>query len=444
MVNKTLLSTTNSERPSSRQDRKYSPTDIGDFAGFMNVHAEQFFRQFQDFGRETSKLNASQIESQDASMKKMTTDDSRSDRSSKKDAKDSNVHNTSDESADNTTRSSSKAEGSEQTTQSVDGGETNSTPGASTEAAVNAQSNSASENSAESQLTDPTQTSQQAAELQQLLQKVAGESTTTQVADENKTSIKISAKSVESNNPNLQTNLNLTTQQIIFEAGLAEHFVRLLTDQFDQLKNSNTQKTDSTQTDAASQTANVSLSSVTTDTSKTNLNLSFPTATPSQSPENQATENMTKIMHIIRSNLGRRQSQLTVRLDPPELGKMQVDVKVIDNNLNLSIITETAEAKQMLSSRMETLRNSLEQSGITLSKFEITTKSETAGQNQNDQQYQDQSRNGNGSFQQQQQSSNFASDSDASSQTSPAEDSADSISTITGVNSSDENLNLVA
>lgn len=440
MLNKTHLSATTPEPPASRTNRKYAPADFGDFAGLLNVQTEHTFQRPQDFGRDKSQSKtASPSESREASMKKSAADDSSTDRSRNNDTNDSNVHNTSEKDTDNAARSStdSKTEKSQQTTQSVDGGNTNSTPGASTEAAVNAQPNAASENPLDLQLAsqiDPAQ----ASELQQLLQKIAGESPKPQVTAENTSPVKISAKAVESKNPNLQTNLNLTTQQILFETGLAEHFVRLLTDQFDQLEKSTSKKSESASTDTTATTPTLSLGSPQAETSKTLPDLAFPAATPTQTPEDQAAENISKIMHIVRSNLGRRQSQLTVRLDPPELGKMQVDVKVIDNTLQLAIVTDTAEAKQMLASRMETLRTSLEQNGINLSRFEIVSKADNPAPNQNNQQFQDPSQNANGGSQQQQQHQH------ASNLDSPEEEASNPISTLTGVNASDENLNLVA
>ncbi|NLE28318.1 MAG: flagellar hook-length control protein FliK [Phycisphaerae bacterium] len=431
MLNKTLFPTTTGETSSSFRTRKSSSIDLGEFAGLLNLKFEQPSHQIKNFGRnETVNLKSShQVDTQNAQIEKTQPDDPKT--------------NTQKNQSNRSSSDSGSAQ-SAKSTPNANTKENNPTSETTAEAGVNVQSvPESTTDTLDSSLTDKSSSSQ-TSQLQELIQKLTAQSATQQPGDENSDSIKLSAKSIERNNPNLQSNLNLTNQQIVFETGLAEHFVRLLTDQFDQLKNSISQKSDTAQSDASPSSATVALGQIKTENSQNNLNPTFQQTSPMQSTETHASDNMTKIMHIIRSNLGRRQSQLTVRLDPPELGKMRVDIKVIDSNLTLTITTETEQAGQMLTNRMETLKNSLEQNGINLAKFEVVTRSENTSQNQNDQQSQDQSQNNNGGFNQHQQQSTFNHGTNDPSEQTPTDTPENSNVISSNTDSSNETLNLVA
>jgi flagellar hook-length control protein FliK len=444
VINQTALSTTTSEVQSSKPSRKSSVEELGDFLGMLNLQTEQSTSQLYTYlgssnADSATESSAQSADTNEASIEKNTSVDSRSNRSQENDTQNSTASDTSDADNDSTASSQSSADSDTSTTdqaaQGVDGEESSSTD-ASTEVAVDAQS-----------ISDNKASSSTSKEFKELIQALAGESNSDAVD-----SFKLTAKTIDRNNATLQTNLNLTNQQFVFETGLAEHFVRLMTDQYDQLKSS-TSQTDTGSGTATSTTPTAALTAFTagqTSTGNTQslLNMtstSTSTSSSSQTTGNEATENISKIMQIVRSNLGRRQSQLTVQLDPPELGKMRVDVKVIDNNLQLAITTETAEAKQVLSSRMETLRSNLEQSGITLSKFEVVSQADNASANQNDQQFQNQSQNGNGnsSFFQHPQFASNSGQADSTDQTT-IDNQTDLNVTLTNTNSSNTTLNLVA
>jgi len=265
---------------------------------------------------------------------------------------------------------------------------------------------------AESRPTDAQNSSGAFNEIQQLIRQIAGQSVDNSQATGKNDLTQIKAKVIESSKSIVPQHMGLTDQKIVFETGLAEHFVRLLTDQYDQIKKSSGEKSSDTGGSLPV------ISSLSSETAKT-LTHVVQAPTEIRTTPDTAAENMNRIVQIIRSNLGQRQSQITVQLDPPELGKMRVDLKLIDNNLQLSIATETDHARQMLSDRVETLRSSLEQNGISLSKCEIIPRTASAQSDQKLPQFQDSpARQGSGFAQQ----NSHQRQNDNSSQTSAGEE----------------------
>ncbi len=166
--------------------------------------------------------------------------------------------------------------------------------------------------------------------------------------------------------------LNAGDRRVVFETGLAEQFLRAMTDEFDGSGSRNSGG------DSAPRMApNLALSGtdVSGRTSAASFGQSLETLVSRQADASQAGQaNIGRILHVIRSNVGERQSQLTVQLDPPELGRLKIDVRLVDNQMRLNIVTETHEARQVLSERFEQLRSALESQGITVNRFEIQTR----------------------------------------------------------------------
>ena len=189
---------------------------------------------------------------------------------------------------------------------------------------------------------------------------------------------------------------NIMDQPIIFETGMAQYFIRLLTSRFEEMKNLKETKPEKAEVKMAQEP-------VFLNTSRTELKTSsMPLQKIQIQPADQtAQENLNRIVQIIRSNIGRRQSQMTVQLDPPQLGKLRLDIRLNDNILQLNIMTETTEARQIIIDRMETLRANLETSGIQISRFEVVVKSNDPQQSQNWQRQDGRNFNQNGGFNQQ-------------------------------------------
>jgi flagellar hook-length control protein FliK len=58
-------------------------------------------------------------------------------------------------------------------------------------------------------------------------------------------------------------------------------------------------------------------------------------------------------------------------LDPPELGKLKLQMHLQQNQLALQIDTQTVAARRLLSEQLDTLRHSLEVAGIQLERVEV-------------------------------------------------------------------------
>jgi flagellar hook-length control protein FliK len=64
-------------------------------------------------------------------------------------------------------------------------------------------------------------------------------------------------------------------------------------------------------------------------------------------------------------------NKVKIRLDPPNLGAVDVDIEVVDGDVFLSLQAESASAASELQSQLELLRESLEEQGLNLKEFEL-------------------------------------------------------------------------
>ncbi len=79
-----------------------------------------------------------------------------------------------------------------------------------------------------------------------------------------------------------------------------------------------------------------------------------------------------KLVRSIRMQGGAKYSSATIRLDPPDLGRMRVDVRMSGDELQISVRTESQEAKQLLMGRVADLRAALEQAGIQIDRYDVS------------------------------------------------------------------------
>jgi flagellar hook-length control protein FliK len=63
---------------------------------------------------------------------------------------------------------------------------------------------------------------------------------------------------------------------------------------------------------------------------------------------------------------------MTLRLDPPELGAMAVSVRVSGGQLTATLEAESADAVKLLTHSISSLRNSLEASGVSIDRIEVS------------------------------------------------------------------------
>jgi|GEM_PF-2748369 len=77
------------------------------------------------------------------------------------------------------------------------------------------------------------------------------------------------------------------------------------------------------------------------------------------------------IAQVVRSTVGAKHSTMVLRLDPPELGKLRVDVQMHDKVLTVQLQAETKVGQEALQHRLTELRSALEQQGIRLDRVEV-------------------------------------------------------------------------
>lgn|GEM_PF-3121116 len=77
------------------------------------------------------------------------------------------------------------------------------------------------------------------------------------------------------------------------------------------------------------------------------------------------------LVKSIRMNVGIRRSSAKLQLNPPNLGRVRVDVQMKDNVLEITVRTESDEASAVLRERADMLRAAMEHYGIQIDRFDI-------------------------------------------------------------------------
>lgn len=80
-----------------------------------------------------------------------------------------------------------------------------------------------------------------------------------------------------------------------------------------------------------------------------------------------------ELVRSVRLFSGPRRSTARIQLDPPELGRIRVDLRMADSKLEISVLTNSAEAKAVLQERADLLCTALEHHGIHVEQFDIST-----------------------------------------------------------------------
>ncbi|MFQ5589951.1 MAG: flagellar hook-length control protein FliK [Phycisphaerae bacterium] len=83
------------------------------------------------------------------------------------------------------------------------------------------------------------------------------------------------------------------------------------------------------------------------------------------------TSRFDQLVRSIRLRASGGQSSAQLRLEPPELGRIHVDVRMHNAQLRVRVRTETAKARELLSGRAAELRAALANHGIHIERFDI-------------------------------------------------------------------------
>ncbi|UCG16768.1 MAG: flagellar hook-length control protein FliK [Phycisphaerales bacterium] len=78
-----------------------------------------------------------------------------------------------------------------------------------------------------------------------------------------------------------------------------------------------------------------------------------------------------RLVRFIRMNVGQRESSARLQLTPPELGRVRIDVRLVQQRMELLIQAETRDARNLLASRLDGLRGALANHGVTIDRLEL-------------------------------------------------------------------------
>ncbi len=97
-----------------------------------------------------------------------------------------------------------------------------------------------------------------------------------------------------------------------------------------------------------------------------------------------AADNTDAIVKSVQTQIQTRgDGKMEIRLDPPELGALQVSLKMVDGRMTASFTTSNDEATQMLSHSLNHLKSSLEASGIPVDRIQVRQASNDSSSSQN-------------------------------------------------------------
>jgi flagellar hook-length control protein FliK len=92
-------------------------------------------------------------------------------------------------------------------------------------------------------------------------------------------------------------------------------------------------------------------------------------------------EGQQQLNEKIRWMVNARNTMAEIRLDPPELGSMQVRVNVAGDAASVSFIVQSQQAKEALADAMPKLRDMLQEQGIELGDAQVRKDNSSSGEN---------------------------------------------------------------
>lgn len=84
------------------------------------------------------------------------------------------------------------------------------------------------------------------------------------------------------------------------------------------------------------------------------------------------------LVRSIRLRATDRLSSARLHLDPPELGRMRVDVRLEGDTIQVDVHTENEKTRDILQDRLGQLRVALEQAGVTVDRLDVNVNSQAA------------------------------------------------------------------
>lgn len=99
---------------------------------------------------------------------------------------------------------------------------------------------------------------------------------------------------------------------------------------------------------------------------------SKPYSSTTQQAETTTRSEFDQLVRSIRMKPGLWQSSAKLRLDPPSLGTLNIDVRLVGKKIEIIVKTESLEAAERLSQQVAKLKSALQQQGIFIERFDVS------------------------------------------------------------------------
>ncbi len=103
-------------------------------------------------------------------------------------------------------------------------------------------------------------------------------------------------------------------------------------------------------------------------------------------------ENVDRVVKAAKAMVGKNQSVVQIRLDPPELGALRVEIKASSNGITMQLQATSVKAQQLLQQNINELRSALDARGVQTNQIDIQLrldlKNDGSGERQSDGQQQ--------------------------------------------------------
>jgi len=76
---------------------------------------------------------------------------------------------------------------------------------------------------------------------------------------------------------------------------------------------------------------------------------------------------------VVQAKMSGKDTLARIRLDPPELGTVRVNLHLKSDSVVVRLIADNADARDTIMSRLDDLRNALQQQGVRVDRLEVTT-----------------------------------------------------------------------
>ncbi len=95
---------------------------------------------------------------------------------------------------------------------------------------------------------------------------------------------------------------------------------------------------------------------------------------------------ISQIKKVLQNNINLK-SEISIKLNPPELGKIHLKLVMVNNDLSAKITTENSIVKNVIVHNLNQLQETLMEKGINLSNFNVTVQGEFADNHSNQQKF---------------------------------------------------------